>query len=340
MRRCLQLASSAIGKVSPNPMVGSVLVHDGRIIGEGFHQAYGEAHAEVNCLNRVAEGDKHLISNSILYISLEPCNHYGKTPPCTDLILRSGVPVVVVGCRDHSEKVNGAGIRRLRDAGVTVIEGVLANEAEQLNRRFFIYNKFKRPFIILKWAESADGFLGNAESRTKISNVVVDRLVHKWRTEESAIMIATNTALVDNPALTARYWTGSNPVRVLIDKDLRIPETNQIYNNDAKTLVFNLHKADVKNHITYIRYQEGGSLLSFIMHSLYEHQVQSIIIEGGAQLLSSFVNAGYWDEARLIVNNKLYLSDGVQGPVFDRTTFGQRKEVGDNSLLFYRNNQF
>lgn len=231
MQRCLQLAQLAAGHTAPNPMVGAVLVHDGVIIGEGYHKQYGGPHAEVNCINSVAEEHKHLIPSSFIYVSLEPCAHYGKTPPCADLIIRNKIPKVVVGCRDPFKQVDGKGIEKLVNAGIDVTVGVLEKECRQVNRRFFTFHTQHRPYVLLKWAQTGDGKIASySEERLLISNDISNKLVHKWRSEEAAILVGTNTALMDNPSLTNRLWSGKSPIRLVIDMDLRLPKHLQLFN--------------------------------------------------------------------------------------------------------------
>ena len=238
MQRCLDLAILGAGSVSPNPMVGAVLVYNYRIIGEGYHKKYGEAHAEVNCINSVADDDKKYIPYSTLYVSLEPCAHYGKTPPCANLIIQHKIKKVVIGCRDAFEKVNGKGIELLQNAGIQVVSGVLEKECIDLNKRFFVFNNKKRPYIILKWAQTNNGIIGNkSEERLLITNEITNLKVHKWRSEESAILVGYNTAMKDNPKLDVRHWNNSSILRLIIDKELSIPQTHHIYNNEHKTVM-------------------------------------------------------------------------------------------------------
>ncbi len=230
MHRCIELARLAAGRAAPNPMVGSVLLFEDRIIGEGYHQQYGQAHAEVNCINSVKEEDKHLIEKSVIYVLLEPCAHFGKTPPCADLIIKHKIPTVVIGCRDPFEQVDGKGIEKLNNAGIKVITGVLENECKELNKRFFTFHINKRPYIILKWAQSKNQKIANADfSRVLITSALSNRLVHKWRSEEAGIMVGTKTALQDNPALNTRHWTGPDPLRLVVDMNLRLPSDLQIF---------------------------------------------------------------------------------------------------------------
>lgn len=283
MQRCLTLALNGLGRVAPNPMVGAVLAHGSSILAEGYHRRYGLAHAEVEAIGKVSRRD--VLPECTLYVSLEPCCHVGKTPPCTELIIASGIPRVVVATADPFPKVNGSGIQRLREAGVAVTLGVLEREAREQNRRFFTFYEKKRPYIILKWAQSADGFIdacrAASEPPAQISGLPAHRLSHKWRTEEQAIMVGANTALMDNPKLTARLWCGQNPTRVVYDEQNRLPRTLNIFNGEAPTLAL------------------SGGNVSRWMQELHERNLQSLIVEGGAKLLRRFVDAGLWDEARI-----------------------------------------
>jgi diaminohydroxyphosphoribosylaminopyrimidine deaminase/5-amino-6-(5-phosphoribosylamino)uracil reductase len=337
MHRCLQLAALAAGNVAPNPMVGAVLVHEERIIGEGFHKKYGEAHAEVNCINSVNESDKDLISKSTLYVSLEPCSHIGKTPPCSDLIIQNKIPIVVIGCRDVYKEVDGKGIQKLQEEGVDVVVGVLEKECKELNKRFFTFHQKQRPYIILKWAQSANSKIGpsiqsSATERIFITNEYTNRLVHKWRSEEQAIMIGKYTALKDDPSLTTRLWPGNDPVRCVIDNDLSLPSSLKIFDGSTATIVFNLLKEDEENNTRWIKL--GDEEFSTLLTSLHSHNIQSVIIEGGATLLGSFINAGEWDEARVIMNEKLIIENGLDAPVIKNFIL-QRQEKYANDLISY-----
>ncbi len=338
MRRCLQLAEMGMGSVAPNPMVGAVLVYEDRIIGEGYHMQYGQAHAEVNCIKSVKPEDIGLIEKSTLYVSLEPCNHHGKTPPCTELILQHRIPHVVSGCRDSFSKVNGAGIQRLKDAGVEVIEDVLKKEAAYLNRRFLTFHNERRPYVILKWAQTVDGYIGLEGGKPlKISNEMTDRLVHKWRSEESAIMVGTNTALSDNPALTTRLWPGNNPVRVAIDWDLRLPAESKLLDGSVPTIVINKIREEKINNIHYFSIENKSELIPSVMELLYHEQLITLIIEGGSKLLQSFIDADCWDEARVIINQSIRINRGVAAPVLNGHRLIQSNQVDNDEInLFAR----
>lgn len=314
MQRCLNLAILGLGNVAPNPMVGCVIVHNGIIIGEGYHQKYGEAHAEVNAIASVST--KELLRESTLYVNLEPCSHYGKTPPCSDLIVRSQIPRVFIGSNDPNPLVAGKGIAKLRNAGVEVTSGILKQSTDFLNRRFLTFFTKKRPYIILKWAQSADGFIAPTDNRQVwLSNELSKKLVHKWRSEEQAIMVGTNTARIDNPELTVRLWKGKNPLRVVIDKDLSLPTGNHLFNNAANTLVFNSRENSKENNIEKVKIDFSASLPKQVLDGLYQRNIGSVIIEGGATLLNSFIEANLWDEARMFKTTALLHSGKTVMPL-------------------------
>jgi len=351
MHRCLELAKRGTGYVAPNPMVGAVLVHDEKIIGEGYHQHYGGPHAEVNCINSVREQDKAKISNSVLYVSLEPCSHFGKTPPCTDLIIANKIPDVIIGCRDPFKEVDGKGIEKLKAAGVKVVVGILEKECQQLNKRFFTFHTKHRPFIILKWAETGDGFVstsaqpspkerafvGSANSRLLISNEQTNRLVHKWRSEEASILVGTNTALLDDPELTTRNWQGLSPIRLVVDMDLKLPSSLKIFNDKQRTVIFNKMIHDDKDHLIYYQVTEDVSLVHQIVNALYQMKIQSVIVEGGARLLQSFIDEGMWDEARIIKNEELKINNGVAAPELSLKNATQEMKILNDSIKIYQN---
>jgi diaminohydroxyphosphoribosylaminopyrimidine deaminase/5-amino-6-(5-phosphoribosylamino)uracil reductase len=315
MHRCLELAKLGAGYVAPNPMVGAVLVHNEKIIGEGYHQTHGQAHAEVNCINSVSEENKNLISGSTLYVSLEPCVHHGKTPPCTDLILHNNIPKVVVGCRDPFDKVNGKGIDKLKTAGVEVVVNILEKVCSDLNKRFFTFYIKHRPYIILKWAQSSNGKIANEDhSRVFITNDFTNRLVHKWRSEEAAILVGTNTALRDDPELTVRSWQGKNPTRLIIDMNLNLSTSLKIFNGQAHTIIFNTVKHEQTDNVSYFQVTNNSSIVHQIINALYQLNIQSVIIEGGAKTLRSFIDEKMWDEARIITNEELIIEHGLPAP--------------------------
>lgn len=329
MQRCIELAALGAGRVAPNPMVGSVLVHDGRIIGEGFHRLYGQAHAEVNCIASVQEADRPLVKHSTLYVSLEPCSHYGKTPPCSSLIIEHGIPRVVVGCTDPFPQVSGRGIAALRAAGKDVTVGVLENDCMALNRRFFTFQREHRPYIILKWAQSANGRMARADrARFSISNELSRRLVHQWRSEEAAILVGTNTAFFDDPALTNRYWDAPQPIRLVVDMNLRLPSSLKLFNREVPTIVFNaLQHAEEKN-LLYYQVTHDVELVHQVVNALYQMKVQSVLVEGGPRLLQSFIQTDMWDEIRTITAEGLVMPDGIASPAF-----GEAYKVSSSKLL-------
>jgi diaminohydroxyphosphoribosylaminopyrimidine deaminase / 5-amino-6-(5-phosphoribosylamino)uracil reductase len=314
IKRCIELAQKAIGKTYPNPLVGSVIVHNGEIIGEGYHHKAGENHAEINAIESVK--DKSLIPESTIYVSLEPCAHYGKTPPCALKIKELGFKKVVIGAMDSHDKVNGKGKKIIQDAGIEVVSGILEKECIDLNKRFFTYHEKKRPYIILKWAESGDQFLDKDFKPTSISNSLVNQFVHQLRADEHAILVGTQTALNDNPSLTVRNVKGENPVRILIDFDLRVPKDFRLYSNKAKTLIFNSIKDEVEENIHFIKIGKENFLQN-LMNALYKEQIQSIIIEGGRFTLQEFINENLWDEAIVIKNPTLKLENGTKSPEFN-----------------------
>jgi len=334
MMRCLQLARLGAGAVAPNPMVGAVLVCGNRIIGEGYHEQYGGPHAEVNCLDSVDRNDRHLAGQSILYVSLEPCAHYGKTPPCTSLIINTGIPKVVIGCRDVYREVAGRGIEQLRRAGIDVTEGILADESRALNRRFFTYHTEFRPYIVLKWAQSVNGMIGTAGSVTRISHPATDRLVHKWRSEEMAILVGTRTALNDDPSLTTRLWEGKHPVRIILDRQLRLPRELKVFTDGGDTLVFNSHLQETRGNVRYIKTASSG-MLEEMLRVLFERNIHSVLVEGGRATLQSFIDAGWWDEARVVTNEELALEPGIPAPGLTHFTGTGTQQLGGDVVRYY-----
>ena len=377
MYRCLELAKQGAGNVAPNPMVGAILVYDGKIIGEGFHQQYGGPHAEVNCINSVGAQDNNKISRSVLYVSLEPCSHFGKTPPCSDLIITNKIPQVVIGCRDPFKEVDGKGIEKLKAAGIEVIDGILEKECKQLNKRFFTFHTKHRPYIILKWAETGDGKIATADStegvephaqpslneetnlkkgvsiseddplmvpandrdrkgaRLYISNEQTNRLVHKWRSEEASILVGTNTALLDDPELTTRNWPGSSPIRLVVDMDLKLPLTLKIFNGKQRTIIFNALRHEEKDNLVYYQVTEDVSLVHQIVNALYQMKIQSVIVEGGARLLQSFIDEEMWDETRIIKNEELRINYGLAAPELILKNAEQEMKILTDSIKIY-----
>ena len=347
MQRCLELAKRGAGYVTPNPMVGAVLVENDTIIGEGWHQEFGGPHAEVNCINQaIQKGKKDSFSGATLYVSLEPCAHYGKTPPCTDLIIKNKIPRVVIGCRDPYEEVNGKGIGKLKAAGVEVVSGILEEECRELNKRFFTFYTQHRPYVILKWAETGDGFMaplnppqgGTSDSavrRLLISNEYSNRLVHQWRSEEAAILVGTKTALMDDPELTTRLWPGHLPVRLVVDLDLKLPTSLKIFNSKARTIVFNANKHTEEGNLQYYPVSKDKTLVRQILNALYELKLQSVIVEGGAKLLQSFIDEGLWDEARVIQNEELIIKHGLKAPLLFNTPKSYEQKFLSDKIVIY-----
>ena len=333
MQRCIQLAKLAKGYTYPNPLVGSVIVHNNKIIGEGYHQKAGEPHAEINAINSVKNPE--LLKDSTIYVSLEPCSHFGKTPPCANKLVEIGFKKVVIGILDSHEKVNGKGKKTIEEAGIEVVSDILGKECQELNKRFFTFHQKKRPFIILKWAESGDGFLDKNFQPTQIGNSLTKQFVHQLRSEEHAILVGTNTALTDNPSLTTREIVGRNPVRILIDFDLKVPQNFNLYNNEAETLVFNSVKNLDEGNIKFIKI-EKENFLENLMQKLYEHQIQSVIIEGGRFTLQQFIDANLWDEAIIIKNKNLVLENGTKAPEFNFQSI-DIQDFDDNKIEFYKN---
>ncbi len=332
IKRCIELAGKALGKTYPNPLVGSVIVYNHQIIGEGYHHKAGENHAEINAINSVH--DKSLISESTIYVSLEPCAHYGKTPPCALKIKELGFKKVVIGAMDSHDKVNGKGKKIIQDAGIEVVSGVLEKECVQLNKRFFTFHEKKRPYIIVKWAQSGDGFMDKDCKPVSISNSLVNQFVHQLRADEHAILVGTNTALNDNPNLTVRNAEGENPIRILIDFELKVPQDFNIYNQEARTIVINSVKDEEKGNIRFIKIEKENFLLE-LMNALYREQVQSVIIEGGKFTLQQFIDEDLWDEAIVIENKNLKLEKGTRAPEFNIKS--ERAETfRDNLIQFYK----
>lgn len=313
--RCIQLARNGLCNAAPNPMVGAVIVYKDRIIGEGYHIRCGEGHAEVNAIRSVK--DEALLKESTIYVSLEPCSHYGKTPPCADLIISKGIPRVVIGCVDPFSLVAGRGIRKLQDAGIQVTVGVLEKECQELIRRFITFNTRKRPYITLKWAQSSDGFidiLREGGSPVVLSTPLTSMYVHKQRAEHKAILVGRKTALLDNPSLTTRHWYGKNPLRLVIDKELTLPSSLKLFDGSVSTCVFTNREKESTDAIRYIRLDFNRSIIPQIADYLYEQKIQSLLVEGGSQLLQSFIDSGYWDEI-YVEHSRTPLQQGVKAPL-------------------------
>ena len=328
IRRCIELASNGLCNAAPNPMVGAVIVHNGKIIGEGYHARCGEGHAEVNAIRSVK--DESLLKESTIYVSLEPCSHYGKTPPCADLIISKGIPRVVVGCIDPFSQVSGRGIKKLRDAGIEVTVGVLEDECKNLIRRFVTFNTRKRPYITLKWAESADGFIDIIRengSPVVLSTLITSMYVHKQRAEHKAILVGRKTALLDNPSLTTRNWYGANPLRLVIDRTLSLSSNLKLFDHSTPTLVFTEKEKAAEENLEYITLDFSKDILPQILTVLYEKKIQSLLVEGGTTLLQSFIDSCLWDEM-FVEHSEKVLGEGVKSPVIPKGTV-MRTEMRD-----------
>lgn len=344
MQRALQLAEHGRGKVSPNPMVGCVIVHDGRIIGEGWHRAYGGPHAEVRAIEDAdARGNAHLLPQATAYVTLEPCSHTGKTPPCADLLVSRAIQKVVICNNDPNPLVSGRGIHRMRNAGIEVECGVLEAQGLELNKRFFTAMTLNRPYVILKWAETADGFLGlEAGSPVQISGPLSNMRVHQWRTEEDAIMVGFKTALMDNPRLNVRHWTGTNPVRIVTDRQLQLPPHLHLFDNQQSTIVVNYERAsaipsDPERYAApstaYMKIGSNTGEIHEILHGLSQRKIHSVLVEGGAAVINAFFDAGLWDEIRRC-QGKLTIGNGVTAPS-PKGILKHSEQVGDDLWTYY-----
>jgi diaminohydroxyphosphoribosylaminopyrimidine deaminase/5-amino-6-(5-phosphoribosylamino)uracil reductase len=336
MSRCLQLARIAGGHVAPNPMVGAVLVCDDKIIGEGYHRHFGEDHAEPNAIHSVK--DSELLKNATMYVSLEPCSYYGKTPPCADLIVSCGIPRVVIGTLDPNPKVSGRGVEILRNAGIEVTVGVLEDECRELNKRFFIFQEQKRPYVLLKWAQTQDGFIDRnrqdaSEPPLQISNNITKQLTHKMRSENQSILVGANTVLLDNPSLTVRNWSGKSPVRIAIDRQGRIPDNFNLMDGSIPTIIFTEKELISRHHVEYVRINFNADNLKTILHEIYKRNIHSVLIEGGASILNSFIEAGLWDEANLEVSPQR-ITEGVKAPALQLQPVSRTSFEGHEWLFF------
>ncbi len=337
IKRCIELAKNGLGTTYPNPMVGSVIVYNNEIIGEGWHRKSGEPHAEVNAINSVK--DNSLLAKATIYVSLEPCSHYGKTPPCCDLIIKHKIPNVVVGSIDPNSKVSGTGIKRLEENGANVTIGVLEKECNELNKRFFTFHQKKLPYIILKWAESQDGFIAPLTKDKKepvwISNEYSRQLVHKWRSEEQAILVGTKTVLDDNPKLDVRDWTGENPIRIVLDKSDRINQSYYLKDGQIKTIIITEQEnLTFSENCIYENAIFDVKLTKTIADISYKYGIQSILIEGGKQTLQSFIDDNLWDEARVFIGNS-HLKSGIKAPSLNGNF--QVKTIKDDQLKLFFN---
>ncbi|MEM7548825.1 MAG: bifunctional diaminohydroxyphosphoribosylaminopyrimidine deaminase/5-amino-6-(5-phosphoribosylamino)uracil reductase RibD [Bacteroidota bacterium] len=337
MSRAIELARLGSGKVSPNPMVGCVIVSNDEVIGEGWHRAYGGPHAEVNAVDDVKDLDQ--LKDSALYVTLEPCNHYGKTPPCTDLILKNEMSKVIVGSLDPNPLVAGTGIEKLRSAGVEVETNVLKDQCSELNKRFFCFHRKKRPYVILKWAETQDGFVARNDFDSKwISSELSRQLVHKWRTEEDAILVGYKTAFYDNPSLTSRDYFGKNPLRLLIDFNHDLPNTYNLFDGKVKTVVYSVQEKTSESSKVENSLIRSAHIVDDILHDLFKKNILSLIVEGGSKTLSQFIESGNWDEIRLFRSGKTF-EDGIQSPIFEADLQEKYEMDGDELFIYYPRKQ-
>lgn len=338
MQRCLDLAAHGLGKVAPNPLVGAVLVHDARIIGEGFHQEFGKAHAEVNAIAAVSPNDRWRLPKATLYVSLEPCSHFGKTPPCTNAILEAGIGRVVVAMTDPFPLVAGRGIARLREAGVEVLVGEMEAEARYLNRRFLTFHQQHRPYIILKWAQTRNAYFAPHEAKQQwISNQLCQTLAHRWRSEEQAILVGRRTAAIDNPRLNDRAWGGQRqPLRLVLDSHLQLPETLHLFDQTQPTWIVNYQKQNTNNpNLQYIRLQAEQNSLSQLLEYLHAANIQSLIVEGGQQILTTFIEQQCWDEARIFIGATNW-DDGIAAPFLSKAHCNTSYRLEDNVVQFWQ----
>ncbi|WP_420841161.1 bifunctional diaminohydroxyphosphoribosylaminopyrimidine deaminase/5-amino-6-(5-phosphoribosylamino)uracil reductase RibD [Aquiflexum gelatinilyticum] len=334
MRRAIELAEFGRGNVSPNPIVGCVIVHENTIIGEGYHQVYGGPHAEPNAINSVTYQD--LLSESTVYVSLEPCAHWGKTPPCANLLIEKKVKKVVIAAVDTNPLVGGKGIQLLKEAGIEVLSGILEKEAREQNKRFFTFIEKKRPYVILKWAQTRDGFVARENFDSKwISNQYSRQLVHKWRSEEDAILVGTSTAKYDNPKLNVRDWDGKNPVRIVLDRTLKLDSTLDLFDHSQKTICYNQVKTENSENLDLVKLDSGFGLEK-VLEDLYQRKIQSLIVEGGAQVLKSFIENELWDEAR-VFTGQVQFGKGIPAPLIKGKLLSESEIVGDRLAVWERN---
>jgi len=331
MSRCIQIATNGLGTTYPNPFVGSIIVHNNKIIGEGFTSEYGGPHAEVNAINSVK--NKELLKESTIYVTLEPCSHFGKTPPCADLIIEKEIPKVVIGTLDPFAKVNGEGYLRLLKNGVDVTLGVLEEECLKLNRRFMTFHEKKSPYIILKWAQTEDGYIGRNDVQKWITNNYSKQLVHKWRTEEQAILVGKNTALIDNPQLNSRLWDGNNPLRVVIDKNLAIPRHFHVFDKTQPTIIFNSIENSDEENLKFIQLDFSQNIIPNILKHLYKLNIQSLIVEGGSDTIRHFIDLDLWDEARILSSDTIW-NEGITAPKLKGTRTEKHNFLNDELSIF------
>jgi diaminohydroxyphosphoribosylaminopyrimidine deaminase/5-amino-6-(5-phosphoribosylamino)uracil reductase len=333
MRRALELARLGFGNVSPNPMVGCVIVHNGLIIGEGFHREYGGPHAEVHAVNAVE--NKALLSESDVYVTLEPCSHFGKTPPCADLLVEHKVNKVTISNNDPNPMVAGQGIKKLENAGIVVVEGILKEEGYDLNKRYFTSAEQNRPYVILKWAETADRFIARKDFDSKwISNEFSRKLVHKWRAQEDAVLVGKNTAKYDNPTLNVRDWEGNDPLRIVIDHELSLDHKLNLFNPKIPTVCYNLKKHEELKNLSFVKLKKAD-FIQKILTDLHQRNIQSLIIEGGALTITEFIQAGLWDEARIFQAETCF-GDGIRAPQLSNAEFEGKENIMGDTLTYFK----
>ena len=335
IKRCLEISKQGIGTTRPNPSVGAVLVVDNKIIGEGYTSPYGGNHAEVNAISSVKNDED--LKKATMYVTLEPCSHYGKTPPCADLIVRSGIKKVVIGCLDINEIVAGRGVERLQNAGCEVVVGVLENECKAHHKRFFTFHSKKRPYIILKWAETTDGYIA-PKNKAKQAPVWITKkssrqLVHKWRSQEHSILVGTTTILDDNPSLDVRSWKGENPLRIVIDKNLKIPRNLKVYDGSVKTIFINQKLTASNGNLYFEKINFSNPVALQVCEVLYRHKVQSLIVEGGQKTIQTFIDENLWDEAR-VFSGALTFQEGTKAPLLDIPFLNEENLMGDRLKTF------
>ncbi|AFL83281.1 diaminohydroxyphosphoribosylaminopyrimidine deaminase [Belliella baltica DSM 15883] len=333
MRRAIELAELGMGNTSPNPMVGCVIVHQDQVIAEGYHEYYGGPHAEPNAISKV--NDQNILNEATVYVTLEPCAHFGKTPPCANLLVEKGVKEVVIGAVDTNPLVGGKGMEILRKAGIQVISGILESEVRFQNRRFFTYIEKQRPYIILKWAQTQDGFVARENYDSKwISNAYSRQLVHRWRTEEDAIMVGTNTARYDNPKLDVRDWVGKNPIRIVIDRMLQLSQELALFDQSQSTICLNLVKNEISKNLEYVKLDPDFSLEN-LLQALYQRKIQSVIVEGGTFLLQKLIDAELWDEAR-VFTGQINFEKGIPAPRIQGKLIHKSEILGDELKVWIK----
>ncbi len=338
INQCIQLAANGLGNVAPNPMVGCIIVKDNRVIAKGFHEQFGQAHAEPNAMMQLSDEE---LNGAVLYVNLEPCSHYGKTPPCADLIISKNIKKVVIGNLDSNPLVAGKGVEKLRAAGIEVEYGILEQACRELNKRFFTYHEKKRPYVILKWAQTQDNFISRwplPEDKTDnwITGEQSKYLVHQWRSEEQAILIGHNTLIADNPLLTNRLSKGKNPTRMLLSRYADVDARLNIFNEDAKTIVFNTQKDEIQHHVHFVKI-DWNRKIDCVMDYCYQHQISSVIVEGGTNTIYHFMNTNVWDEARVFINSKKQFVNGLPAPEINFSSSFQKLKVGDDDLYYFKN---